>query len=497
MFLSDFILAAIDARTPLETVIKHPIVIQGGMGAGVSGWRLARRVSRLGHLGVVAGTALDTILARRLQQGDPDGHLRRALQAFPVPEIANRVLQRYFVAAGKPVDEAFKLIPLYTLRPARELLELTVVANFVEIFLAKEGHDGVVGVNYLEKIQLPNLASLYGAMLAGVDYVLMGAGIPREIPGILDSFVDHAETSLRINVTDDGNDDFRMQFDPAKVIGTIDGQLERPQFLAIVSSVTLAMALKKRATGDVNGFIIEGPAAGGHNAPPRGHMTLDENGEPIYAGKDEVDLRKIAKLGLPYWLAGSYGHPERLAEALEQGATGVQIGTPFAFCEESGFTDEIKREVLDGVRNKTLEVFTDPLASPTGFPFKLVRLGNTLSTEEAYAERLRGCDLGYLRTAFKRDDGKVGYRCPAELACAYETKGGAREDTTGRRCLCNGLLANIGLEQTRPDGYVEKPMVTSGSDLSVLEPFVSNGRRTYSAADVIARVAGLPAAVAT
>ncbi|GEM_PF-2865987 len=36
-------------------------VMQGGMGAGVSGWMLARTVCRAGRLGVVAGTALDVI----------------------------------------------------------------------------------------------------------------------------------------------------------------------------------------------------------------------------------------------------------------------------------------------------------------------------------------------------------------------------------------------------------------------------------------------------
>ena len=46
------------------------------MGAGVSSWRLARVVSRLGQLGVVSGTALDQILVRRLQAGDPDGQVR-------------------------------------------------------------------------------------------------------------------------------------------------------------------------------------------------------------------------------------------------------------------------------------------------------------------------------------------------------------------------------------------------------------------------------------
>ena len=61
-----------------------------------------------------------------------------------------------------------------------------MVTNFVEVFLAKEGHNNPVGINYLEKVQIPHLPSIYGAMLAGVGYVLMGAGIPLHIPGVLE-----------------------------------------------------------------------------------------------------------------------------------------------------------------------------------------------------------------------------------------------------------------------------------------------------------------------
>ena len=44
-----------------------PPIIQGGMGVGISDWRLARAVSLRGQLGVVSGTALDTVMVRRLQ----------------------------------------------------------------------------------------------------------------------------------------------------------------------------------------------------------------------------------------------------------------------------------------------------------------------------------------------------------------------------------------------------------------------------------------------
>ena len=84
----------------------NPTLIQGGMGVAVSSWQLASRVAALGHLGVVSGTALDVVLARRLQQGDPAGDLRRALEAFPDQAVAGEVLNRYFVRGGNPSTAA-------------------------------------------------------------------------------------------------------------------------------------------------------------------------------------------------------------------------------------------------------------------------------------------------------------------------------------------------------------------------------------------------------
>ena len=165
---------------------RHPVIIQGGMGVAVSSWQLASAVARTGQLGVVSGTALDIVLARRLQDGDPGGHLRRALVHFPRPEIAGEVLARYFRAGGRPAGRGYVPVPKLSLTGGRKARELVVVANFVEVFLAKEGHDGPVGVNYLEKVQLATPFAVLGAMLAGVDYVLMGAGLPRDIPQLLD-----------------------------------------------------------------------------------------------------------------------------------------------------------------------------------------------------------------------------------------------------------------------------------------------------------------------
>lgn len=463
-------------------------LIQGGMGVGVSGWRLARAVSMAGQLGVVSGTMLDNVFARRLQDGDPGGHMRRAGYHFPDPQVVERVFARYYVAGGKSADEPYKLVPMFTLSPSAESTELTILANFAEVFLARDGHHGIVGINLLEKIQLPTMPSLYGAMLAGVHYVLMGAGIPKAIPGILDRLSAHESASLRVDVlpNDDGyRPILETTFEPDPQFKKLN--LKRPRFIAVVSSHALATNLARKSSGRVDGFVVENNTAGGHNAPPRGELRLDDHGEPIYGARDEADLGELAKLGLPFWLAGSFGTPEKLQEAKKAGATGVQVGTPFAFCQESGISADIKASVISSLLAGPGDVFTDPKASACGYPFKVLTLPGTLSEQEVFDQRERVCDLGYLRSAYQTNDGKIGWRCPGERQQDYVRKGGDYSDTICRKCLCNGLMATIGLGQVRSD-YVEPALVTAGKDLNLIKHYVSHDKLSYSAAEVVKHI---------
>ncbi|NUM45206.1 MAG: nitronate monooxygenase [Anaerolineales bacterium] len=459
------------------------------MGVAISDWRLAKAVSQLGQLGVVSGTAVSRVLASRLTDGDLTGHVRRALASFSVPEPVQKILNRYYVPGGKTPDMPYTSPPAYNLRPPTFLDQLTAIANYVEVFLAREGHGGLVGINLLEKVQMPNLASLYGAMLAGVDVVLMGAGIPTQIAGVLDKLSRHEPVSYRVDVLGAGpEDDHRIHFDPERVfpgISKLVGQLKRPKFFPIISSVVLAQALLKRSEGEVSGFVIEGPTAGGHNAPPRAGGALNEKGEPIYGEKDVVDLEKMKKFGLPFWLAGGYGNPFQVQAALDAGAAGVQVGTAFALCDESGMEAGLKKKLLRQVLDEEAQVFTSPLASPTGFPFKVALLEGTMSDPEIYQERNRICDLGFLRSIYKREDGSVGYRCASEPVEDYVKKGGLEENTLARTCLCNNLMSTAGFPQRRKDGYVEKPIVTSGDDLVAVGQFVRAGKTSYSAEDVV------------
>ncbi|MDO8644378.1 MAG: nitronate monooxygenase, partial [bacterium] len=205
----------------------------------------------------------------------------------------------------------------------------------------------------------------------------------------------------------------------------------------------------------------------------------------IYGPRDEVDLDGIRNIGLPFWLAGSFGGPVKLDEALKVGAAGIQVGTPFAFCDESGITEGIKQKIIRRALEGKGEVLTDPLASPSGFPFKVVEMEGSVSEKEIYEARPRICDLGYLRRTYAKGNGIFGYRCPSEDVEAFLKKGGKIEDTSGRKCICNGLVSTIGFPQIRPSGYREVPIVTAGDDLKLIARFVKKGKFSYSAEDVI------------
>ena len=467
-------------------MMEFPKIIQGGMGVAISNWKLARAVSRLGQLGVVSGTGIETILSRRLQLGDLDGAVRRALAHFPLPDMVARMLADYFVEGGKSESSPFRLVPKASLKLGPRFVEPVVLGAFVEVFLAKEGHDGLVGINLLEKVQLPTLPALFGAMLAGVACVLMGAGIPRAIPGALDRLAVGEPAALKIDV--EGalpSEEFVSTFDPQAFCGGSVPTLQRPKFIAIISSATLAITLARKSNGRVDGFVVEGESAGGHNTPPRGPMQLSAKGEPVYGPRDVPELEKIRALGLPFWLAGSYGQPGKLEAALHLGAAGIQAGTAFAFCEESGLHPELKQQTIELSRQGRTEIFTDPLASPTGFPFKVATVAGTLSDPAIFAARERICDIGALRRPYRKADGTVGYRCPSEPVEDYVRKGGRAEETDGRKCVCNGLMATAGFAQVRPGQGVEPALVTAGNDLGRIAEFLPPEGDSYTAADVV------------
>lgn len=467
------------------SAVDLPAVIQGGMGVGVSSWQLARAVASNGGLGVVSGVAPDLLLARWLQDGDPDEHVLMAMARYPDQDFVQRTITRYYRPGGREPASAYRPIPRLDHHQRIDAVRLAALGAFVQVRLAKAGHDGPIGINLLEKVQVWTPATLLGAMIADIDVVLVGAGLPTHLPRLLDGLAKGENVSLPIDVAgSEPGENFSIQLVPDEVVPGITSSLKRPIFLAIVSSHILGSYLARDELTRPDGLVVEGPTAGGHNAPPR-RMALDDNGEPIYGPRDLVDLEKLRGVGLPFWLAGGQAGPERLAAATGQGAHGVQVGTAFALSNESGLTEPLRQALLRGLRSGDLNVRTDPLASPTGFPFKVVELAETIATPAVYQSRERNCDLGYLRTPFRRADGTIGQRCPAEPVNAFVRKGGDPDDAVGRVCLCNGLTASAGLPQHRHDGSVEPPLLTLGHDLESVHELLLRYPDGWSAIDVM------------
>ncbi len=505
-------------------------LIQGGMGVYVSNWRLAKAVAseRPGEAaGTVSGTALDVVHVRLLQLGDPGGHIRRALSALDTAfatDLGRKICDRYFVEGGKTPDARFRSAPMQVVRSEQgtmtfaaanglsgpnllkldeNTIELLIATGFAEVWLAKEGHSGRVFINFLNKIEVPLIYVLYGAMLAGVDGVIVGAGNPEGLPAICSHLARHEEVTRSLGVLYAGpGEHFALAFDPKAVAGGALARtpLRRPAFLAIASLEDLVNALARSDSEAPDGFIIEHHSAGGHNANPVGPLKRDAEGQPVYGERDEADLAAIRSTGIPFWLAGGYGSHARLQDALSAGATGVQVGSAFALAEESGMKPEYRSAILKALRSgiDDASLVKTTVHSPTGFAFKVVQLKETLSEDEVYQARRRICDIGLLqqRGLSKPDEDGIRtlfQRCPAAPIEQYVGNRGIERNTEDRRCLCNGLLACVGLGQVKKqDGvWTEEPaIVTLGSRLDGVRRLSRQGQTPYHAQDVVADILG-------
>ncbi|MCM2268177.1 MAG: hypothetical protein NDI60_10445 [Elusimicrobiales bacterium] len=480
-----------------------PAIISGGMGVRISWWVMSRIVSMMGGLGVVSGTGLEIVYPRLLQDGDPGGHVRRAFT-----ELARRqpaltadiweIFNKYYIEGGRQPGTPYKPVPTCRLtrvenfKPGpdsfwelpREMQVLVMAANFAEVWLAKEGHDKPVGINFLRKVERPLPWALYGAMLAGAAYILVGAGSPDELPSMIEKLSRHEPTAMSFKVygTRSDSGSFYATVRPGEL--NISGAaLPVPKFLAIVSSFGLANALASDPATRPYGFVVEGSEAGGHSVAPA-KMRFDAAGKPllIYTEQDKADIGAIAGLGLPFWLAGAYAGRGRLAAAQAAGARGIQFGTLAALSGQSGMTPELRSRVLKLLRSGELKV-TNSMVSPTGFPFKVAQVPGTVSEEAVYEARPRRCDIALLQVNYLTPDGQLGYRCPAEPVDAFVAKGGRVQNTVGRACLCNALLAAAGCPQVCSGGYVEPAIVTLGEDLESARELLAQlpaGQETYT-----------------
>lgn len=334
-------------------------IIQGGMGVGVSLYPLASAVAREGGLGIVSSACLDRLVSKR---------------------------------NGKKYN--------------------TRDAAYEEVSLAKAA-GGFAGINVMGALVKDYNDSVKGAIDAGADAIISGAGLPLSLPAI-----------------------------------------HPPKDTALIPIVSSARALEliskkwERLHYRPDAIVLEGPLAGGHLGFKIDQIDLESNVlENLFPPVKEMAM----KYGdFPVIVAGGIYTRDDIMRFLKMGADGVQMGTRFLATEESSATEEYKQAV---VRAKKEDIFVayNP-GSPCGLPFRVLRQSSMFVSAE---KKLRApkCDKGYV--LLKDAEGNFSV-CPA------------KESNERNFCICNGLLSSAGYN---PDK--EEPLYTVGTNAARVDKILS------------------------
>lgn len=449
-----------------------PILVPG-MGVWISNHYLVREFALLGQSGILSGVALEHIFLRRLLKRDAD--LLRAMRYFPNQEIVQEVMEKFCVPEGKDSNKKLRYLPLFTQKPSQLLQKVVILANFCEVWLAKRGHNQPIGINYLAKVEMPMLYAFYGAMLAGVDYIVVGAGHIPKLGETLKKLKKHKEVELELHVVGAPSDkSFKMRFNPVEIMGKsiLSKKLVKPLLFLIFSSNTLAIRYGRNK--DVDGIQIEiAKDAGGHI----GSEAL-------------IELNLIMeKLKKPIIVTGGFADQAGYLLAKEFGVAAIGAGTISSHSRNAGFTKEIKHQVYEAVKNGKAMTRINSTASPTGFDFRELVLEGTLSQEDVLNKRVRGCRFGCLRTVYyfidEEGSGSLGYRCPAEPINIFTGKGGDIEKARYARCLCATLIADTG------HGDPSEPIyITAGTHINDIQNLINDNGELYTAEDVVNWIMG-------
>ena len=273
-------------------------IVQGGMGIGVSAKRLAGAVAALGGVG--------TISSVDLRRHHPD--LMERTQGLP-PGDAARV----------GIDAA-----------NLEALEREIRAARVNA----QGR-GLLAINVMRAVSEYG-PSITRALECGIDAVVVGAGLPLDLP---DLAKDHPKAALIPILSD------------ARGIQLIVKKWER----------------KKRLP---DAIVIEHPRlAGGH----LGAARIADLNDPRFDFENVIPqtmefLRAAGIEGsIPLIVAGGIRTHADISRLQSMGAAGVQLGTPFAVTEEGDAHPEFKR-VLAEASDDDMQEFT----SVAGLPARAV-----------------------------------------------------------------------------------------------------------------------------
>jgi len=285
-------------------------VVQGGMGIGVSAHGLAGAVAAAGGVGTLSSVDL------RRQH----------------PDLMARTtgLDRDH-GAKEAIDEA----------------NLEALSREIAAARVLSGGRGLLAINVMRAVTAYG-ASVKRALEAGIDAVVVGAGLPLDLPDLAQ---DHPKAALIPILSD------------ARGVQLIVKKWER----------------KKRLP---DAIVIEHPRlAGGHLGAAR---VADLN-DPRFDFENVIpqSLAFLRSAGIerevPLIAAGGIRSMEEIAKLQALGAAAVQLGTPFAVTLESDAHAEFKR-VLAEARNEDLVEFT----SVAGLPARAVAtpwLRNYLAAE--------------------------------------------------------------------------------------------------------------------
>ena len=334
-------------------------IVQGGMGVGVSAHRLAGAVARQGAVGTIASVDL-------------------------------RHHHEDLMAQSRHVRE----------RDALDRLNLVALDREVRAAKSFAMGEGAIAVNVMKAVD-QHPALVRQACESGVDAIVMGAGLPLDLPEMTDGFPDVALIPI----------------------------LSDARGVAIV----LKKWMRKGRLPDA--IVIEHPRyAGGH----LGATRIEELRDGRFDFEHVLDgvLTLFRELGLerervPLIAAGGINRHERVRELLTAGWAAVQLGTAFAVTEEGDAHPNFKR-VLAGAKAEDIVEFV----SVAGLPARAVRT--------PWLER-------YLKREAKLREKAPGHphKCAVGLQCL--TVCGLRDGLSkfGQFCIDSQLAAAVKGEVSR------------------------------------------------
>ena len=370
------------------------------MGVAVSGWRLAREVSLAGHLGVVSGTAMDAVLARRLQDGDPGGHYRRALAHFPSPAMA-RAGARHLLRRGRPqrrhpLQAAAQADPAHRPRRpgARRRRQL------------RRGVAGQGGPRRRRRHQLPREDPARHAdrhprrdarrrrlRAHGRRHPARGAPAAARARGRRGR--PHPGRRRRRHRCSGF-----VEVDPARPArrrpaAAAPGPTSSPSSRSTSSPRTCTAT--RRSAPTASSSSARRPAA----TPRRraAGCSSTSTASRSTAPATRPTSTKMAAIGLPFWMAGAYGTPEQVAAAVRGRARSACRSAPCSRCaRESGITRRLARAGARPAAAGDLDGAQRPAGQPDRLPVQGGQpRGHRQPRPRSTRPATRLCDLSYLR----------------------------------------------------------------------------------------------------